>query len=264
MKIRDLSRLSGVSVESIRKYRERGLLRPACNPDNGYYEYSNADFLNLLYIRKLRGAHLSLDTIERGCRDGDAESLLSGYRETIDSLEEQIRRLRRREKMLRLSYRHYERDAAQLGQICLIDAFGDKYDCYFDRVGLSPTLSLWIRNIDLFTLVTGIEQRWFEADALPARVPVRIGIGTYGEVLREEGFPIPEEASVFPEGRYAAFTLELDELDAVPRERLEPIRRYLRENGLRPAGGSTAYLYRVDSSGPAPRFVFRMRVGVLS
>ena len=51
MKTNTLSNLSGVNAETIRKYRDRSLLRPACNPENGYYEYSQADFLNLLYIR---------------------------------------------------------------------------------------------------------------------------------------------------------------------------------------------------------------------
>ena len=63
MKTNTLSNLSGVNAETIRKYRDRSLLRPACNPENGYYEYSQADFLNLLYIRKLRGANLSIDSI---------------------------------------------------------------------------------------------------------------------------------------------------------------------------------------------------------
>ncbi len=47
MKTNTLSNLSGVNAETIRKYRDRSLLRPACNPENGYYEYSQADFLNL-------------------------------------------------------------------------------------------------------------------------------------------------------------------------------------------------------------------------
>ena len=89
MKINELAKLSGLNSETIRKYRERGLLKPARNPENGYYEYSWPDFLNLLYIRKLRGANLSLDAIEATCRSGDAESLLQGYRETIADLEKQ-------------------------------------------------------------------------------------------------------------------------------------------------------------------------------
>ena len=116
MKINELAKLSGLNSETIRKYRERSLLKPARNPENGYYEYSWPDFLNLLYIRKLRGANLSLDAIEATCRSGDAESLLQGYRETIADLEKQVRELKRREMMLAITARHYERDAQAADQ----------------------------------------------------------------------------------------------------------------------------------------------------
>ena len=33
MKINELARISGVSPETIRKYRERGLLNPQCNAE---------------------------------------------------------------------------------------------------------------------------------------------------------------------------------------------------------------------------------------
>ena len=262
MKINELARISGVSPETIRKYRDRGLLTPQCNPENGYYEYSKADFLNLLYIRKLRGSSLSLDTIERTYHSKDADSLLEGYRMTIDALEEEIRRLRRREMMLRLSYRHYERDADFLGKIRLVDAFGVKYDSYFDPNDDDQVRQLWIDNMDLFTLVLCIDRRYFEAEQVPESVPLRVGIGTYEDILRETGLPLPHNVSIFPEGRYASFFLELEDADQMPGTFLVPIRAYLREHGLRAVSDSTAYLYRVDQTENRLRFVFCVRVRV--
>ena len=262
MKINELSRLSGVSPETIRKYRDRGLLNPQRNPENGYYEYSDADFLNLLYIRKLRGSSLSLDMIESTYRSEDAGALLAGYRATIRELEEEIRRLKRREMMLRLSYRHYERDAGNVGDIRLIDAFGVKYDSYFDPDDHDPVRKLWIDNMDLFTLVVCIDRQYFETGELPERVPLRIGLGTYEGILRETSFPLPENVSVFPEGHYVSFFLELTETDSVPGELLAPVRSFLQEKGLRPLSDSTAYLYRVDRKDEQLRFIFCVRVRV--
>ena len=136
-------------------------VKPARNPENGYYEYSWPDFLNLLYIRKLRGANLSLDAIEATCRSGDAESLLQGYRETIADLEKQVRELKRREMMLAITARHYERDAQATDQIRVIEAFDTKYDSYFDQDKPDQIRKRWIENVDLFTLVVCIEQRYF-------------------------------------------------------------------------------------------------------
>ncbi|MBR1566356.1 MAG: MerR family transcriptional regulator [Oscillospiraceae bacterium] len=262
MKINELARMSGVSPETIRKYRDRGLLTPQCNPENGYYEYADADFLNLLYIRKLRGANLSLDAIENTYRNADAASLLEGYRTAIETLEEEIRRLKRREMMLRLSYRHYERDAQAIGKILVVDAFGAKYDGYLDRDKQDPVLRLWVENVDLFTPVICIDRQYFESAQLPEWIPLRVGLGTYEDILRKTGLPLPHDVSVFPEGRYASFFLELEQAHQMPGSSLVPVRDFLREQGLCAVSDSTAYLYRVDLATGTPRFVFCVRVRV--
>ena len=261
MRINELAKRTGLNAETIRKYRDRGLLRPKCQPENGYYEYSDVDFLNLLYIRKLRGAHLSLDAVE-ATYTGNADTLLEGYRATIDALEEQIRLLRRRERMLKLSYRHYERDAGLEG-IQRIEAFGDKYDSYFSDTQSDPVHELWVKNVDLFTLVLCVPQRYFETEALPERVPVRLGIGTYGTILEENKLPLPQNCACFPKGEYVSFFLELEELDSIPGEALCPVRDFLRRERLRPGSDTTAYLYRVDTSGAATKFIFCTRLNVV-
>ncbi len=262
MKINKLAKLTGLNPETIRKYRDRGLLKPKCSPENGYYEYSFFDLLNLLYIRKLRGANLSLDAIASTYTGGDPESLLASYRETIEALDEQIRTLTRRKRMLMLTYRHYERDAAATEAVRLIESFGDKFDCYLEDEIRDPVLKNWIENIDLFTLVVGIEQRYFEQAELPERVPIRIGLGTYRPVLEESGFPLPERYALFPKGQYAAFFLEVEDLDYIPGEALRPVREFLSREGLRSVGDTTAYLYRVDEQRGNLRFIFCTRIQV--
>ena len=262
MKTNTLANLSGVNIETIRKYRDRSLLRPGFNPENGYYEYSQADFLNLLYIRKLRGANLSLDRIESTYSCKEDEKLRREYQDTLEDLQRQIRQLKRKEMMLRLTYQHYERDAAAAGKISLIQSFSTKYDLYFEDDRFSNDMNMWIRNIDLFTLVINIEKYFFEAATLPQRIPFRIGMGTYQNVLEEERISIPEEAAVFPEGRYVSFFLEIDNLQSFESGKLDEVRKYLKENGLQPASDTTAYLYRVTFADTGYHFHFCVRLRV--
>ena len=262
MKINELAGLSGVSSETIRKYRERDLLRPRCNPENGYYEYSNADFLNLLYIRKLRGSNLALDTIGATYSGDGTAALLRGYRDTLEALEKQIELLRRREMMLRLTFRHYERDAEDPRQIRQIESFGTKYDCYFGQNSIDPGMSRWIENMDLFTIVICIGQQYFRMAELPKRIPIRIGIGTYQRVLEEECMEIPEAARAFPQGTYVSFFLETEDLCEIRAEQLDEVRAYLREQGLRPVSDTTAYLYRTVFSDAGYVFQFCVRIRV--
>lgn len=62
MKIHELAHLSGVNPETIRMYRQKGLLHPA-RLANGYFDYSACNLYELMFVRKLRGANLGLETI---------------------------------------------------------------------------------------------------------------------------------------------------------------------------------------------------------
>lgn len=57
MKIHELAHLSGVNPETIRMYRQKGLLHPA-RLANGYFDYSACNLYELMFVRKLRGANL--------------------------------------------------------------------------------------------------------------------------------------------------------------------------------------------------------------
>jgi len=261
MKINELARLTGLNAETIRKYRDKGLLRPRCCPKNGYYEYSKSDFLNLLYVRKLRGANLSLDAIAATYSDRDSDSLLDRYRATVTSLEEQIDQLQKKQRLLRLHLEHLKKDTPPYEGVRLIEARSAKYDSYFGD-NIDPARVVWVENIDLFIQVLCISREYLICDTLPERVPIRLGLGTYTDILAEYPFALPADAAFFPEGRYAAFFLTVEDPESIDAAQLEPIRVFLRSYRLRPETDTTAYLYRVDNRGNVIRFIFCVRVKV--
>jgi hypothetical protein len=111
-------------------------------------------------------------------------------------------------------------------------------------------------------MVINIDRCYFEAESLPERIPFRIGMGTYQEVLEEEKIAIPEQAAVFPEGRYVSFFLEIDNLESFESAKLDKVRQYLRENSLQPDSDTTAYLYRVTFADTGYHFHFCVRLRV--
>ena len=50
MKIHELAHLSGVNPETIRMYRQKGLLHPA-RLANGYFDYSACNLYELMFVR---------------------------------------------------------------------------------------------------------------------------------------------------------------------------------------------------------------------
>jgi Cd(II)/Pb(II)-responsive transcriptional regulator len=84
MKISDLSRATGVEVETIRYYEKAGLLPQPARQSNGYRSYGEQHLLRLAFVRHCRALDMPLADVKRlldfvgGARDkcGDIDALI--------------------------------------------------------------------------------------------------------------------------------------------------------------------------------------------
>jgi len=99
MQIKDLSRATGVDIETIRYYEKQGLLPAPARRDNGYRDYAEAHLERLAFIRHCRALDMPLADVQR----------LLGYLDDPDShchhvdglIDDQLARVRARLKSLR-------------------------------------------------------------------------------------------------------------------------------------------------------------------
>ena len=138
MKIHELARLSGVNPETIRMYRQKGLLHPT-RLANGYFDYSACNLYELMFVRKLRGANLGLETIASFyAEDGQAGALRS-MKQEIRALEESIRELEQRKKQLMSTLGHYVLFSNQPQQVQELTL---RSECWFVPLELEPADSV--------------------------------------------------------------------------------------------------------------------------
>jgi len=112
MKISDLSRATGVDVDTIRYYEKAGLLPAPAREANGYRDYGEHHLERLAFVRHCRGLDIPMADVKRlldfvgGGRDGCGD---------IDALiDAQLLRVRARLKSLRA----LERQLAALRSSC--------------------------------------------------------------------------------------------------------------------------------------------------
>jgi Cd(II)/Pb(II)-responsive transcriptional regulator len=65
MQIKDLSRATGVDVETIRFYEKQGLLSEPARRDNGYRDYAASHLERLSFIRHCRALDMPLADVQR-------------------------------------------------------------------------------------------------------------------------------------------------------------------------------------------------------
>src|SRR5688572_2759173 len=121
MKISDLSRATGVDVDTIRYYEKSGLLPPPAREANGYRSYGTAQLERLAFVRHCRALDMPLAEIKHLLDVVDGAPDQSG---DIDALiEAQLKRVRARLKSLRA----LERQLSQLRDAC--DADHASHEC---------------------------------------------------------------------------------------------------------------------------------------
>ena len=153
MKIHELAHLSGVNPETIRMYRQKGLLHPA-RLANGYFDYSACNLYELMFVRKLRGANLGLETIASFYAEDGQAGALRNMKQEIRALEEAIRELEQRKKQLMSTLGHYVLFSNQPQQVQELTL---RSECWFVPLELEPADSVcrrWMEHAD--ALFTGI------------------------------------------------------------------------------------------------------------
>jgi Cd(II)/Pb(II)-responsive transcriptional regulator len=109
MKIGDLSRATGVEVETIRYYEKAGLLQAPAREANGYRSYGDQHLERLAFVRHCRALDMPLADVKRlldfvgGARDdsGDIDALIDAQLLRVRARLASLRALERQLSALR-------------------------------------------------------------------------------------------------------------------------------------------------------------------
>lgn len=262
MKIQEISKFLNVNHETVRMYRQKGLLKPIRNPRNGYYEYTTEDLFSLFFIRKLRGANLSLQSISQIFAQESVTDMLDNIDQEITGLENQIRILERKLDTLTRTRSHLAECSLAQGEVTIMKAADAKYDIIdFNDVN-DRQLRPWLEQPDLCTLSLCIRKELLNQDLTGEPLPASPGFGTYKNIIDKHQLPLIDTMSICPKGTYLSCLVQLDDLTLVPSAKILPLQEYARTHGLAFVSNTTAFLISIDRRQEPMNYLFRLRVRV--
>lgn len=263
MKVNELSRLTGVGIETIRKYRNQGLLFPD-QKENGYYDYSEQDLIRLLYIRKMRGSGLGLDSIEYTYYHDDRKEIYRILTEEANLLDAQIAQLQQRRKLLDFTLQHFQEGVFENNTVTEIQMPLPAYALPLSEAVRDAAGIQWLHNIQLLTQIMILDTKKYQFGKLPQWIPYTNGIGSYAYILESNGIPVARNAVRLAPGKYLAIWLEPERTDCISRRQIEPLFAYAAAHGLRFTGLCTGFVYRVNQEQNFSRFAYRFLANVES
>lgn len=262
MKIQEISKILNINHETVRMYRQKGLLKPVRNPKNGYYEYDSDDLFSLFFIRKLRGANISLPAITKIFASESVTDMVSSFDAEIAGVESQIKALERKLDTLTRTRRHLAECSFETNEVTTINVADAKYDIIDFQSPEDALLRPWLDQPDLCTLSLCIKKECLNQPPTKEPVPAAPGFGTYKKIVDKHRLPLSETMSVCPKGLYLSCLIELDNLTLIPAEKLLPLQEYARTNKLRFTSNTTAFLISIDRHARQTTYRFRLRACV--
>ena len=106
MNIGQLSRRTGVPIDTVRYYEKQRLLPPPTRSASGYRHYEADDVLRLNFIRRAKGLGFTLDEIRdllalSSARDGDMAAIRAAAADKLADVERRLAELTRMRDGLR-------------------------------------------------------------------------------------------------------------------------------------------------------------------
>ncbi|MCR5795609.1 MAG: MerR family transcriptional regulator [Solobacterium sp.] len=259
MKVNELSKITGTHIETIRSYRNKGLLKPK-KLANGYYNYGISDFISLAYIRKMRGYSISLDNISEIYSTDEPGKIIELIEAEQQVLRTRLARMEEEIRYLELEKIHV-RESWRTGDFMVqtVQSLDDKIDIYPEDLVSDPGFRSLLEISHMMTPTVRISKEVLNGSCEDRIIPIRTGVGTYRYVLSEKGIPLPEGHNVIPNGIHISQMITLKDLSEISLKQLQPMMDEAKKNGTPFISDTTGYLMHVEKRSDDLVYHFRIR-----
>jgi len=262
--IKQLSRRLGVSTDTIRHYRELGLLHPQIL-DNGYASYGLHDMLRILVTREMRSMDISLPETQSFL----TRQSMADYNEWL-ALREQALLDRIHYLQLELQRLHETKTYASCGVRLLgqVEEFDGPSTWAVGSIGVrdpykrGEVISEWIEHFP-FTYVSAtitLDDLLHTQDSSP--YPVSIGAGSLEKYVHTFSLPLPSYAHFQPGGHFIRTCIVTGNPLHITPSDIAPLHDYARAHHMHFASCTGGRILFMEDNGAVPQYYLLIWVRV--
>ena len=261
--IQKLASAIGVTPETIRHYRNLGLLHPQAG-ENGYYSYTVDDALTVLLTRELRAYSMNLDFIKDAYASSDMEEYNQMLQSRKDDLTRQLEELRLELLRMEETLVYASCGMRILGGVEEFDGPATYAAPIFSRQkGLLHTAGMdaWVARLP-FTYVSATIPLDSLNDPPQGPYPVQVGMGALIGYVEKFGLPLDKNAHYQPGGHFIRTCITTQDLLSVTPQDLKPLTDYAQSRELRFTSCTGGRLLFISRKGEKPVYYLLVWVGV--
>lgn len=233
--VKQLENSIGVPADTIRYYREYGILNPVVR-ENGYHEYSVEDMIKILLTKEMRSMDISLKEV----KDFFERETMYGY---TGWLEQREQVLQERIRILQLEIQRLEetRVYASCGVRILnqVEEFDGPATWAVSCAGpggsnaQGQVLKQWVQHFPFTYVSATISLMDLLETPAGTAYPIHVGTGALDKYIDIFSLPLPEGSFYQPGGHFIRTCIKTKDIFGVRPEDLKPLFDYARKNRLR-------------------------------
>lgn len=223
-KIGELSRYSGVSIDTLRHYERCGLLCPQIDSANGYRLYTDSDFITLMNIRQQRGMGIPVSEIAEFQKGHSLDDQLARYGEQIRLLDEQIQHLQLLKQRCISRQNSIQSVKINLGKIVEVYC-RPAYHLFFQTLESLPSnqahelVGKWVQCMPFVGYFVSVTPN----DLIDGPLNLQLGLSAELRYVGEFSLPIQPPVKAMMGGPGYQFTLAVEDLFSLTLEDLKPV-----------------------------------------
>lgn len=262
--VRLLSRRLGVSTDTIRHYRELGLVRPHIQ-ENGYAVYDLDDMLRILVTKEMRSMDISLPETQHFL----SQRSMSSYNDWL-SLREKALRDRIHYLQLELDRLQQTKTYASCGVRLLdrVEEFDGPSTWAVSSIGTKDpyergeVLSEWIDHFPFTYISATITLEDLLATQGDTPYPITMGAGALERYVKTFSLPLPDYAHFQPGGHFIRTCIVTRDVMHITPNDLAPLHDYAREQHLRFASCTGGRILFMEDGNQGPLYYLLIWVRV--
>ncbi len=259
MQVNELSKLTGINIETIRMYRSQGFLHPI-KLKNGYYDYSMQDYTSLLHIKKLRSFNFSLQEINRSEHIDNFNDYAKNFNDAEIELQKEIERIQQKIDFIEFEKKHVLSSANTANNtVSLNQSVDEKIDFY-------PPFkdSDFLKNLDsqYFYYITTpifISKEILNGPIEDKIIETKVGIGTYTSIYKKLFSVSQENCVIIPNGLCISQIITVKDLTHINVLDIAPMMKYAKKMKKKFISDTTGYLVGITYQDSQPIYVMRIR-----
>lgn len=264
--IHSLSRILGVTQETIRHYKNLGLIMPEQDPVNGYYYYDNTDAIQTLSIRRYRSMESSMNHVHDVINGHTAQDQLTWLKQREHDLKHQIELLQTDLEHTQQIYTYMNMTLEKQGNIELVDWKDDFGALYLLGKNVVPApeaqIKQWADSMPYTYLTLKIPKEQLQDEQRTTPYDVQIGLGCISKYRKELALDESDPVQIVPGGLSIRTFIATDDPFSIHPSQLDPMLRYIREHNFQIPYHSTGWILVTDYSATKKKYFILIRVRI--